>query len=508
TSGESRGINFAKIICRRLEEKLEDNYLKHIINNFIFLKKNTAFEEKYYSIPAKQEQVPPTEEIKIPVSIQLTEEDISEEKKSWKTGPLAYWALSAGILLSAFTLYSALSYLMEKPSGRYLLSEYPSEWPQPNTENLYLETGNNSPKQYIYRKRDYAKTLTTFLFPSFKFLEKEIPEILKYSSEMDSITEKLESPHKKMDYSDEQDLFDRIYPLDKNEQLIIFHNEIMKNTSISHLRKAKLLRQLYRQNLTRMLYRYSTKETIFLSDFAEAQSNKQFLMSYLLYLVSQNPGTELAAESLIILEDVLNIQERFTESFSNPEIEAECKSSLPYEINPLVKLSCRVYKDYKHYAGIYNPDKEKFQTLRMKIFDYALLTDKTGYSFNEIYWRKAFQSLKSSISEKRESIEIFWKYFSMIRENKSMGYFNYKNEYKNVKDILFRNRTEVLEFLNLEKELKDAEGKTADLHKKMLGQISRRSKLNWELYSASRSDAEYEKLMKREKAFLYPGKQP
>ncbi|HNI95203.1 MAG TPA: hypothetical protein PKK94_22510 [Leptospiraceae bacterium] len=42
----------------------------------------------------------------------------------------------------------------------------------------------------------------------------------------------------------------------------------------------------------------------------------------------------------------------------------------------------------------------------------------------------------------------------------------------------------------------------------MLGQISRRSKLNWELYSASRSDAEYEKLMKREKAFLYPGKQP
>lgn len=277
----------------------------------------------------------------------------------------------------------------------------------------------------------------------------------------------------------------------------------MKN-NLSNRRKAKLLRTLYRENLTRLVYRYSTKDIVTLSDIAEAHSSKSFLISYLLYLVSEFPNTELAVEALFILENSAAMQENFADNFKNTEIEATCNPYNPYEINPLVKLICLIYKDYKHNADIYGLGEKSFYTLRIKILDYAAHSDKNKYGLNEIYWRKLLLANEDELYA-TERIEPFLKYFSMIDTKKNPESLYSIKEYNNLKKLIEKKKFIISEFTALEKELSISEKKTSDLQSRMKMLLSERSKLMRDLLSKTYPEEYYEKLKEREKTVLYSG---
>lgn len=499
-SRESKGINYAKEICRKLHEKLEDNYLRFIIKNFIFLKKNAEFEEDYYCLPIKTD-VRDSENLKIisskaEVPADSVQKESAPQRKEWKL-----WAGTAALILFlSIVLYSVFT----GNPNRENTAENPSEWPQPNGNDLHIMPLSEAPEKFIFRKRDYARILSASLFPSFRMLGKEISEILKD----EFWKEKFNSGKKTVNqirYINDQDFFDSIYNLDRTEQILIFHNEIIQSGKLSIFRKAELLHKLYYENLTRILYHYSLNSFVSLSDFAEMQTDKEFLLSYLVFLLLDFPNSEISTEALLIMESIVQIQQRFASSFDS-EIQGQCGqrcSDCMYF--PFEKLSCKIYINYIFQNIQYKADNNRFLNLRKKILSYAIHSNKKKYVLNEIYFRKALLYLHHF--SKDEEFEMFRKVFSQIEPNQNYGSFYSLKEYSKMKKILDRNQAVFVNFKNRQREWIDSRKRTSELEKIFQNTSSERNRTVSVLQENSFRTEYIKKVVEREKKLLYSKEQ-
>ena len=506
SANDKKGYAYAKKIYRSLDKTLEDNYLRFILKDFIFQRRVLKFEEKYYSIysPPKEEVVENnsyTSQEKEGIEILSEETPIKRDFLIYKIKkPLLIGGL---VILFLFLIYYFNSLLFQK---RISQPEWdnPANWTQPTKDDLYLSDFSVTPNNYIYRKRDYEKILNTPLFPTLPLVEKTISEaILDYTQKSFKVEQELQRQVPKMTYADRKEFFDKIYKLDKEDQVIIFHNEFIKQGKSSNFELAEMLETLYKENLIRLLYTYSSERIIFVSDFMEAQANKNSLIGYLFLLVQKFPNTELSIEAFLILEDLFEIQERGLDTLFGPSTSNFCETKNYKKMeNPLERMVCLIYKKNKFFDTDYPEEKTKlkYDLFRESILDYALTNNKNKYRVNDIRFKLMILLLSGSKNEK--ALENF---YSITPEN-NYGKFLSKENYYAVKKILQENQAG-LKSLNLlskyKKDLRTKQIEITGLENKIASLGYDVNKLTTKILLERDNPKSLEKRGEREKHLLY-----
>ncbi len=427
---ENRDTNYAKKIYENLDQSLEDNYLRYVLKEFIQLKKNVKFEADYYQIKPNLvnelldlEGELPKEDNKEKIIDETFETKSMSFLQKLKSNPTKVGLSIFGILMISYFL---LQYGLEK------YNENPANWPQPTS--FRMQDSTSVPKGYIFRHRDYPKILKSNLFPTLSYLEKSISDVIQehhknfsnYELELQKKT--LKTPSYKT-----QDLLDQIYPLDKEEQVLIFHHELIQPGQLNPLEIALFLNSFYTQNLTRLVYQYSSDPAVFISDYLDGQTNKESLLKYLLYLIRKFPDSEISVEALLAIESIFQIQQNAIIYLVDSVEKGICKFGNEDEKNsPLQKLVCKVNTKYKVAENAYTKENmtSKYTQFRMGILNYVVLHNQNQYRLNDIKFRK-FQLLLSD-SRYLEAVAEF----KSISTQDNYGLFVYQENFKQIASVV------------------------------------------------------------------------
>jgi|JI10StandDraft_1071094.scaffolds.fasta_scaffold01693_31 molybdopterin converting factor small subunit len=275
SANDKKGYAYAKKIYRSLDKTLEDNYLRFILKDFIFQRRVLKFEEKYYSIYS-----PPKEEV-VENNSYTSQEKEGIEILCAEALNFHLPSIKRTLLLSGFCML-VVFVLILLPFHKESKWDNTDNWPQP-LEFFYFNS-YEAPTSFIHRKRDYSKILQGNLFPTLPLVEKTLTEAIDdYTQNLSKIENELEREVKKIYFSNNEEFFDTIYKLDKEDQVIIFHNQYVKPSGLSNFELAEALSRLYRENLTRLLYTYSPNPIIIASDYLDSQTNKDSLIRYLFF---------------------------------------------------------------------------------------------------------------------------------------------------------------------------------------------------------------------------------
>lgn len=282
---------------------------------------------------------------------------------------------------------------------------------------------DNSPvgSSYINRERNHEDVVIKEVFPTIYNIEQNFVDILKAApKKLDDYTERnqiIEKYRSQQADSDSQltlniqseldnkssgpltfpaeqrkAYFDKTLPVDKNKQLNDFISQYFRyDPNEGDLPIAT--RELYAENLERLLYTFSTDRTYFYLDFYLENLNKEDFLHNALYQASALDGSKTATELLFAIERIYEIQQRAWRSFF--EFETIFKTIPPEKHDRLrVETLRRVNERYKEVLadkGLSNlTDLEKsYRQRRYEIMDYIVHNTPESYRLHDALFERA-----------------------------------------------------------------------------------------------------------------------
>ncbi|MES0490428.1 MAG: hypothetical protein ABUK01_10575 [Leptospirales bacterium] len=292
-------------------------------------------------------------------------------------------------------------------------------------ENLFpdIGRGNKFGKSYIYRKRHNYDLTVKDVFPTLKNIDKPFSEQIKKSRKVlrdykkrneiiekyqewkkgDLPTDRIEInlvkyPTSKssipLRFSAEQreKYFDATLPYSKDKQLEMFLQKYMTY----HPDKGDLpiaVRELYYDNLQRILQAFSYDQTYMELDYFEEALNKEDFLKQSMFQVSKLNGTKTASELLFSIENIYEIQQnawKYLFEFGKiyEQLSAEKKQTLR------VETLRRIYKRYKPLADSKKITSSEdavviYSNKRLEIMNYLIENTPDGYRSYDAKFQKA-----------------------------------------------------------------------------------------------------------------------
>lgn len=327
-------------------------------------------------------------------------------------------------------------------------------------ENNYEDLIKNSKvsNKYIHRDRNHEDIVIKEVFPtihsineSFEDLLKIAPQQLNEFESRNKIIEQYRNPKGGEERSftvelpyqqnqknenlgaldfppdERQTFFDETIKLDKSEQLSGFIAKYFDyDPNEGDLPVAT--RELYAQNLERLLYTFSTDPSYFYLDFYLENLNKEEFLQNALYQASRLNGSKTATELLFSIEAIYEIQQRTWRSYFDFE---ELYQSLPEERKNRLRIETirRVnerYKEVLQEKGIKDLSdlENKYRQRRLEIINHIINNTPDGYRLQDAKFNRGVvlweMGMKNNDADLKQQAVTQWQ--SLIGEVKENRY--------------------------------------------------------------------------------------
>jgi len=275
---------------------------------------------------------------------------------------------------------------------------------------------------YINRNRHHEDIVVKEVFPTIHDIDEPFEEILKAAPEKlddylqrDEIIEQYRDPQLQkdndrlqvdivrntndgslgaLDFPEpaRQVYFDNTLQEDKTQQLATFIENYFKyDPNDGDLPIA--IRELYYQNLERLLYSFSSDPTYFYLDYYLENLNKEDFLNHALYQASRLDGSKTATELLFIIEEIYKIQQRAWLSYFQfnalyEKIPPEKRDRLRVETLKRVGERYKEIlenKDIKRFQDIEN----KYRQRRLEIIEHIIKNSPQNYRLQDAYFEYA-----------------------------------------------------------------------------------------------------------------------
>lgn len=296
-------------------------------------------------------------------------------------------------------------------------------------------------ERYIHRERYHEDIVVKEVFPTIYTIDQSFEEILKaapqnlddyverneiierYRSQESSETSQLivTLENKKAQGNlgplhfppeERQKFFDSTLPEDKSKQLTRFIQKYF-NHDPNEGDLAVATRELYFQNLERLLYTFSADSSYFFLDFYLENLNKEDFLNNALYQAARLNGSKTSTELLFSLERIYEIQQRAWGAYFQfekmyQELPEEKKNRL--RVETLRRVDER-YKGVLEKKGIkdFESVEEKYLQRRYEVMEYIINNSPKAYRTQDALFEQAvilwqMGLLKEDESKKQQAI--------------------------------------------------------------------------------------------------------
>ncbi len=260
-------------IFHNLRSVIYDNYLKHLLGIFPSGKTRLIFDESLYTVYIP-ELAQPQPAADVPESESDVRSFFNRHRRVLRICGISMLVLCGGLV----------AFLLRKP-------KFP-----PRTEEM-------------------ARMGKTELLPALKFLDRDFSEILQqYGREHGPGLPAYGEKAADVEFKSPDQFLDDLYPLDKEIQIRIFHDQVFKNVKFFSREKAGIFRRLFDENLIRTISMTPDGIIPFAFDYLKNQLDKNSLLNYTLYLITHEQNSALAIEAMLIFFRITEIQ-KHTVSF-------------------------------------------------------------------------------------------------------------------------------------------------------------------------------------------------
>ncbi len=309
--------------------------------------------------------------------------------------------------------------------------------------------------RYIHRERHHEDIVVKEVFPTIHSIDKPFEEILQQApenlndfverneiikryrsqepSEASQLTVTLENKKTQSNFGplhfppeERQRFFDSSLPDDKSQQLTEFIQKYF-NYDPNEGDLPIATRELYFQNLERLLYTFSSDSTYFFLDFYLENLNKEDFLNNALYQAGRLDGSKTSTELLFALERIYEIQQRAWGAYFDFEnvykkLPEEKKNRL--RVETLRRVDER-YKSVLEKKGIENFEsiEEKYLQRRYEIMEHIINNTPDGYRKQDalfeqavILWQMGLQ--KEDEVKKQQAISQWQALISQARQQK------------------------------------------------------------------------------------------
>jgi len=325
-------------------------------------------------------------------------------------------------------------------------------------KQTYEDLSSKKPvsSQYIFRDRKHEDIVVKDVFPTIHNIDQHFEEILNAAPERleefdrrNEIIEQYRDPKvsdradlMKVDFMEttkngtlgpldfpapaRQQYFDQTLVEDKTLQLSNFINKYYDyDPNKGDLPIAT--RELYYQNLERLLYSYSSDPTYFYLDYYFENLNKEDFLFNALNKASKLNGTKTATELLFIIEEIYHIQQRAWRSYFDfeaiyPRISEQKRDRL--RVETLRRVGER-YKEILEKKEIKNFQEieQKYLQRRLEIIEHIINHTPQAYRLEDALFERAailWQiGMRSNDKELKNNAISQWQ--SLIHQSKKPG---------------------------------------------------------------------------------------
>ena len=313
-------------------------------------------------------------------------------------------------------------------------------------DNINLNSG--AKESYIFRSHHYEDIIVKEVFPTLSNIDKPFEQILQESPHsLEKFNERNEIIKKYRKWTEGEIVENRpyvhIYKNEKNNYAYpplefpkssrqSYFNSTLRETKEKQLssfinqffnydpNKGDLpvaVRELYFDNLQRIVYLFSPDPTYFYLDYFDENLNKEDFLKNSLYQAARLKGTKTQTELLFAVNDVYEIQQKAWQNYFDFEkyynaLPPEKKNNLRYETLHRVQqryaplLALKKIKNYQDAVKIYSKK-------RLEIIDYIIKNSPEEYRKHDALYEKGrihwdLGILLGSEQEKISAIDI-WK---------------------------------------------------------------------------------------------------
>jgi hypothetical protein len=340
-----------------------DTYLQHVLRVFPVADKPVIFDAELYRV---YEPLPP---VWIPEAEQLAESTNRTCRER-----LQSLAARSRLMLGAL---AGTIFLMV--AGSLYLYYRPPELPPKTAEMLRMKDADLLPLLRI--TRDGLET-----------------SIETYTREVDGRIAVFTGTGEALEFQNEQEFLDRLYPFDEIIQLQTYNDRVLRNRKFSDLHKAKILHRLYEENLLRVVLGDKDGPVLMTYNYLRRQLNKAELSRYMLYLMRHYAGTPVAIEAHFILSGVAEIQSRLVDRvFFSRDIRELCLSG-KFEWHKFPNEVTAICDTRNKYLSSIASDSSKseliFQNFQVAVLDRALKTNRTAYRRADLLFTKVLEKIR------------------------------------------------------------------------------------------------------------------
>ena len=308
-----------------------------------------------------------------------------------------------------------------------------------NTDEDLIKNSRVSSK-YIHRERNHEDIVIKEVFPtihnindSFEDILKAAPQQLSEFESRNEIIERFRHPNAReeraftvelpyqqdqnnenlgaLDFPPEQrqKFFDETITHDKSKQLSEFIAKYFRyDPNEGDLPAAT--RELYSQNLERLLYTFSSDPTYFYVDFYLENLNKEDFLQRALFQAARLNGSKTGTELLFSIESIYEIQQRAWRSYFDFEalyqaLPEERKNRLRVETIRRVNERYREVLQEKEIKDL-NDLENKYRQRRLEIINHIIKHTPEGYrladaQFNRgvVLWEMALQNNDADLKQ-------------------------------------------------------------------------------------------------------------
>jgi len=356
-------VDAAKI-CASLEGVIQDNYLRWIIRQFPGKETAIQFESSFYQVATKTQH-----------KVRLSDSP-SEPIEGLPRGLPTFWRS-----FGHKRLVWVMSVLMLGLSLAALL----------------LSWQRNHKRDVLLKSFEAQRLIQGEVLPAAYLLDRKFGQIA--GAQNQKKLSALSEPDRRRVVSNLDTFLDEIAPLERTEQLAIFHNSVVTSERFGIRYKANALREFHKWNLLSIISRKSSDPTEFVYDYLASQLFREKLLSYLIALIAEYPSSELAIEALLILDETIAIQYRAARLLLfDGETYSICSATASASLHAARAAAiCATREKYKAILPQDSEDLNKrFSQLRRSVLEFAEKMNVPGYRQGDIQFLLADMIIEAS----------------------------------------------------------------------------------------------------------------
>ncbi|MDH4262960.1 MAG: hypothetical protein OEV78_07950 [Spirochaetia bacterium] len=336
-----------------------------------------------------------------------------------------------------------------------------------------INTQSNVKESYIFRKRHYEDLVVKEVFPTLLNLEKPFDQIIREAPKsLDKYNERNEiiknyrkwsngeivenrpnvhivknsfkSAHHPLEFpkTSREKYFNSTLRESKESQLYNFINRYFEfDPNKGDLPVA--VRELYYDNLQRLVYSFSSDPTYLYIDYFDENLNKEDFLKNSLAQVARLKGSKTQTELLFAIQDIYEIQQRAWEiyfNFSNmyKNLSLEQKKKLRYETLRRIQeryqpvLAQKKISNYKDAVRLYSTRREEITDYIIKNTPDHYRKEDAIFEKGRIHWDLGI--IQNSDIEKAKAIEI-WKSIQYATEVSNNAVFLNRETLEKLKPV-------------------------------------------------------------------------